>query len=133
MSAHTPSRILLVEDDPSLRLFYSRALRRAGFTVTLQCRGDAALQEAVADPYDLIILDWFLPGIGGLDLLQGIRAGTRSTRVMILSGSGDEVRRTALSAGADYFLPKPCGLDDLTQAAVDLLSGGSQCLAESAA
>jgi DNA-binding response OmpR family regulator len=133
VSAHTPSRILLVEDDPSLRLFYSRALRRAGFTVTLQCRGDAALQEAIADPYDLIILDWFLPGIGGLDVLNGIRAAARSTRVMILSGSGDEVRRAALSAGADHFLPKPCGMDELTQAAADLLRGESRCLADSAA
>ena len=133
MSAPTPSRILLVEDDPSLRLFYSRALRRAGFIVSLQCRGDAALQEAIADPFDLIILDWFLPGIGGLDILQGLRPRAGNTRVMILSGSGDEVRRAALSAGADYFLPKPCGMDELTQAAADLLRGESPCLADSAA
>jgi DNA-binding response OmpR family regulator len=109
-------RILLIEDDSSLSFFLVRALRRAGYEVVTEYRGDTGLQRALTDRFDLIILDWYLPGSTGLEVLKALRANMIDTRTMMLSGSGDDIRDEALQAGIDSFLAKPCGLDTLIEA-----------------
>jgi DNA-binding response OmpR family regulator len=114
-------RILLIEDDSSLSFFLARALRRAGYDVFIECRGDTGLQRALNESFDLIILDWYLPGSTGLDILKALRANMIETRTMMLSGSGDDIREEALDVGIDSFLAKPCGLDALIDAVANVL------------
>ena len=109
-------RILLIEDDSSLSHFLVRALRRASYEVVSECRGDTGLQRALNERFDLIILDWHLPGATGLEILRELRANLVDTRTMMLSGSGEDIRIEALQAGIDSFLAKPCGLDALVEA-----------------
>lgn len=113
-------RILLVEDDSVLAAFLVRALRRAGHTVETLTRGDHALRVALAHGCDLLVLDWQLPGLDGLAVVRALRLAGNPLPVLILSGKGDFRRDEALAAGADDFLSKPCGLDELTQAVAAL-------------
>jgi two-component system, OmpR family, copper resistance phosphate regulon response regulator CusR len=111
--------ILLVEDDPTLNLFFVRALRRAGHTIETHTRGDDGLRAALACEYDVAVLDWRMPGLNGFDVIAGIRAAKPDQRVLLLSGAGDIGRKEAIAAGADAFLGKPCGLDELIRSVAD--------------
>jgi two-component system, OmpR family, copper resistance phosphate regulon response regulator CusR len=113
MNPMKPLHILLVEDDPTLNLFFVRALRRAGHTIETHTRGDHGLQAAITGDFDVAVLDCRLPGLDGFDVIAGIRAVKPEQRVLLLTGAGDIGKREALAAGADAFLPKPCGLDEL--------------------
>jgi DNA-binding response OmpR family regulator len=115
-----PLHILLVEDDPTLNLFFVRALKRAGHTIETHTRGDYGLHAALTGEFDIAVLDWRMPGMDGLDVIAGIRAAKPEQKVLLLSGAGDLGRREAIAAGADAFLSKPCGLDEL-------LSSVSRC------
>lgn len=114
-------RILLIEDDSALSHFLVRALRRAGYEVETECRGDTGLQRALKERFDLIILDWYLPGATGLEIHRELRANMIDTRTMMLSGSGEDIRVEALQNGIDYFLAKPCGLDALVEAVAHVM------------
>ncbi len=107
-------RVLLIEDDPSLGTFYSRALKRSGHEVATEVRGDDGLDTALQSAPDVVVLDWFLPGLSGISILKQLRASGYQNPILMLSGSGDEARHEALEAGANAFLAKPCGLADLT-------------------
>lgn len=115
-------KVLLVEDDPSLCTFFKRALLRAGYEPTTLLRGDEGLIAATTSEFDLIVLDGYLPGVDGMDILKELRLRGDETPILMLSGSGDRAREQALEAGANAFLPKPCGLDDLTNAVAILTS-----------
>lgn len=106
--------VLLIEDDPSLGVFYTRALKRAGYEVTIERRGDDGLRNALLHPYDLLILDCYLPGMDGIAILRELRAQGSEVPALVVSGVNESVRQAALEAGASAFLMKPCGLDELT-------------------
>ncbi len=115
-------RVLLIEDDPSLCTFFSRALKRAGYDVTIEHRGDLGLQSAQNFPPDLLVIDCFLPGLNGVRVLRELREQGFEAPILMLSGSTDLVRDEALEAGANAFLAKPCGLEDLTNCVAMLTS-----------
>lgn len=116
MNASQPLQLLLVEDDDDLLLFFCRALRRAGHQVETCLRGDEGLRLALSGRFHLLVLDWHLPGIDGYAVLSGVRAAGVPLRVLMLTGYGESHREAAMSAGADAFLEKPCGLEDLVAA-----------------
>lgn len=117
MSDSNSLNILLVEDDDALLLFFSRALRRAGHSVETCARGDDGLNLALSGRFDLLVLDWRLPGLDGHAVLSGVRAAGRSLPVLMLTGYGDTHREFAMAAGANAFIEKPCGLEELVAAA----------------
>jgi DNA-binding response OmpR family regulator len=96
-----------------LRMLYARALRRAGHRVHTHERGDDGLRFSLGTKLDLVILDWHLPGLNGFQILTALRDAQRPVRIMMLSGSGADARENAIQAGADAFLEKPCGLDEI--------------------
>jgi DNA-binding response OmpR family regulator len=118
-------RVLLIEDDPSLCTFYSRALGRAGYEVILEHRGDDGLRLALTLPFDIIVLDWYLPGMDGISVLKELREQGSDLPVLVLSGSGDLGREEAIASGADAFLGKPCGLQELSNC-VSLLAASAE-------
>ncbi len=102
-----PDRILVVEDERSIRTIIEYALQEAGFTVVMAARGDEALDVFARENIDLVILDIMLPGIDGLEVCRRIRA-TDSTPIIMLSARGEELDKVlGLELGADDYVTKP--------------------------
>lgn len=107
-------KILLVEDDAQVAQFVERGLRELGHIVTHQSDGRNGLIAAMAEQYDVIILDRMVPNVDGLKLLQTIRATGDDTPVLFLSALGDvDERVRGLRAGADDYLAKPFSFTEL--------------------
>ena len=107
-------KLLLVEDDPTLRSTLERALARRGLQVSTCDDGLRALAQWQAAPPDVVVLDLSLPGLDGLQVLERARQAGLATPVIILTARGtvgDKV--LGLDAGADDYLPKPFDLDEL--------------------
>ena len=109
----TPSSplVLVVEDDPETRQFYSEALRREGFAVEQAHNGHQALHKALEMDPDLILTDIAVPGIDGIELCRRLRADSRTHDIPVLAISGYVDRQyadRARMAGADQMLAKPC-------------------------
>ena len=107
-------RLLLVEDDPSLRAAVADGLRDAGYAVDDAGSAEAALGLLDVDPCDLVVLDIGLPGADGLSLLGTIRRRGMTVPVLVLTARGSvEDRVTGLDAGADDYLAKPFAFAEL--------------------
>jgi two-component system alkaline phosphatase synthesis response regulator PhoP len=100
-------RILVVDDEQSIRTIVEYALKDAGFDVVTAGRGDEALAAMERDPVDLVVLDVMLPGMDGLEVCQRIRA-ERSVPIIMLSARGEELDKVlGLELGADDYVTKP--------------------------
>ena len=114
-SSATP-RILVVEDEETLSLLLSYNLESEGFIVECVERGDEADIRLLENPPDLVILDWMLPGVSGLEICRRMRArqATRSLPVIMLTARGEESERVrGLSTGADDYIVKPFSVPEL--------------------
>jgi two-component system, OmpR family, response regulator CpxR len=101
------ARILMIDDDSELCALVGRFLAAEGFDVDRARNGTEGLQRARAAEYALIMLDVMMPDMNGFDVLQRIRAGSR-TPVLMLTARGDTLDRVVgLEMGADDYLPKP--------------------------
>ncbi|MDN3543848.1 MAG: response regulator transcription factor [Roseateles asaccharophilus] len=106
--------LLLVEDDPAMRLSLTRSLERRGLRVQAVADGPAALDLWPKSQADVVLLDLSLPGMDGLDVLARGRAAGLRTPVLILTARGTVGDRIlGLNVGADDYLPKPFDLDEL--------------------
>lgn len=107
-------RILLVDDEVELTDPLSRVLTREGYQVDVAYEGMAGGRLAVQGTYDLLILDWMLPGQTGLTICQKLRAQGRTTPVLFLTAKDTiDDRVQGLDAGADDYLIKPFELREL--------------------
>ncbi len=107
-------RILIVEDEMDLADFVIRGLREEGFVVEHASDGQSGWKVMESGTWDLIVLDWWLPGEDGLDILRRYRDSRASTPVLFLTARdsvADRVR--GLDAGADDYLCKPFAFDEL--------------------
>ncbi len=107
-------RILVVEDEPQIADFVVRGLREEGFTVEHAADGNDGWHACRSAPWDLILLDWWLPGRDGLSVLQECRAAGNTTPVLMLTARdavSDRVR--GLDSGADDYLCKPFAFAEL--------------------
>ena len=107
-------RILLVEDDPKLAKFIESELTLEGYHVTVTLNGlDGLMIARTAEP-DLLILDWMLPGVSGLDICLRLRSTGVQVPIIMLTAK-DEVpdRVTGLNAGADDYVTKPFSMEEL--------------------
>jgi two-component system KDP operon response regulator KdpE len=107
------ARILVVDDEPALRRTLQANLGARGYDVTAVETGEAALQQAGVQVPDLVILDLMLPGLSGLDVCRALRAAS-AVPILVLSARGEEQTKVqALDLGADDYLTKPFGMDEL--------------------
>jgi len=107
-------RILVVEDDPTLRQALTFNLTREGFEVTTAADGESALTAARGQRLDLILLDVMLPAMSGIEVLRVLRRDGVSTPVIVLSAKGDEIDRVVgLKVGADDYVTKPFSRPEL--------------------
>jgi two-component system KDP operon response regulator KdpE len=108
-----PARILLAEDDRALRQSIAAVVREGGFTVDVVPDGIQAAQHLREKPYDVVLLDIGLPFVDGWQILQEIE-GRRQPSVIVISARGEERDKVrALDLGADDYLTKPFGADEL--------------------
>jgi two-component system, OmpR family, response regulator len=109
----TAPAVLVVEDDPGLRVLIARALQQNGFAVFQACSGPEMWHTLEQRPVDLILLDVMLPGKNGIDLCREIRA-RRDVPIIFVSAKVDETDRViGLELGADDYIPKPFGTREL--------------------
>lgn len=107
-------RVLLVEDDVLLGDGLQQGLIQQGYAVDWLQRGDEAEAAMLAHCYDCVVLDWQLPGLTGVELLQRLRARRDTTPVLLLTARDALTDRIAgLDVGADDYLVKPVALDEL--------------------
>ncbi|MFE1747938.1 two-component system response regulator RppA [Coleofasciculus sp. H7-2] len=107
-------RILLVDDEVELTEPLSRVLSREGYSVDLAYDGASGSQMALQGGYDLLILDWMLPEIAGLEICQQMRSRKDATPVLFLTAKDTiDDRVLGLDAGADDYLVKPFELREL--------------------
>ena len=107
-------RVLVVEDDRTLRTALAFNLTREGYEVQTAVDGEQALATARDGRLDLILLDVMLPGMSGIEVLRVLRKDGVSTPVLILSAKGDEIDRVVgLKVGADDYVAKPFSRPEL--------------------
>ncbi|MBT4865550.1 MAG: response regulator transcription factor [Planctomycetaceae bacterium] len=107
-------RILVIEDDAAIRRAVVDALTSAGYRADDAGDGETGLQAADSDNFDLVLLDLILPGIGGLEVLAGLRESQPATPVIILTAMGEEADRVrGLQLGADDYVVKPFSVREL--------------------
>jgi two-component system KDP operon response regulator KdpE len=112
MSAR-PLRVLVVDDEPPIRKLLRMGLGTQGYQILDAPNGKAAL-ELMAEQPDLVILDLGLPDMQGLELLRLIRERNEQVPIVVLSSRGDETAKVqALDLGADDYVTKPFGMDEL--------------------
>src|ERR1700749_402219 len=125
---HTAApRIMVVEDESSLAMLLAYNLEAEGYLVDREERGDEAELKLAETTPDLIILDWMLPGVSGLEICRRLRAreATRTLPIIMLTARGEEAERVrGLSVGADDYVVKPFSV-------VELRAGGRALLRRS--
>lgn len=106
-------RLLLIEDNASLRDATRQYMQEAGFIVDTAATGDEGLWAAEENPYDVVLLDLMLPKVDGMEILRRLRAKENPVHILVMSArDGLDDRLQALDAGADDYLVKPFSLSE---------------------
>ena len=114
MTQLPPMRILVVDDEPPIRRFLRTSLTAQGYSVLEATDGHDALNVFRRNAVDLIVLDLGLPGTDGFDVIKQIREQGSNVPIVILSARNDEAGKVkALDLGADDFVTKPFGMDEV--------------------
>jgi two-component system KDP operon response regulator KdpE len=109
-----PLKILVVDDEPAIRRFLRTSLTAQGYLVTEAENGTAALEDLRRRPIDILVLDLGLPDINGLDIIERVRGQGSTVPIIVLSSRTDETGKVkALDLGADDYVTKPFGIDEL--------------------
>src|SRR5258707_9849790 len=109
-------RILIVEDEEPLTMLLRYNLEAQGYAVETSARGDEAEVKLKENPPDLVVLDWMLPGLSGIELCRRLRARPETERlpIIMLTARGEESERLrGLSTGADDYVVKPFSVPEL--------------------
>jgi len=107
------STVLVVDDEPRIRKALQVNLVARGYTVSLAATGEEALRSAREEPPDLVLLDLGLPGISGVDVIEGLRGWTEVPIIVLSVREQESDKVAALDAGADDYVTKPFGMDEL--------------------
>ncbi|OIH93690.1 DNA-binding response regulator [Curtobacterium sp. MCBA15_001] len=109
----TPARVLLVDDDETIRLAVARSLRDEGLVVLDVPDGSALQQDLTRFVPDLVLLDWMLPGASGIQLAARVRTGSDAAIVMLTARDEVDDRLRGFAEGADDYVVKPFAMAEL--------------------
>ena len=117
-------RILVVDDQESMREMLSELLRMMGYDARAVDGGDQALQSLQDTETDLVITDLNMPGMDGMELMKRIKGLYPRLPVIIITGYGTfNTERQVLSSGADGYIPKPCTINRVQETVNQALAG----------
>lgn len=122
------SRILIVEDEPDVLLLLENRVRGAGHDVQSASDGERGLELALAEEPDLIILDWMMPKLDGIEVLERLRAdevGGGIKVLMLTARSQQNDVDRAFAAGADDYIVKPFSSRELVERIATLLEAAA--------
>jgi two-component system, OmpR family, phosphate regulon response regulator PhoB len=129
------AKVLIVEDEQPLVALLTYNLEAAGYSVTVETRGDDAEMAIAEQQPDLLVLDWMLPGISGIELCRRLRqrSSTKALPIIMLTARGEEADRVrGLATGADDYVVKPFSVAELMARVKALLRRMNPALAEDA-
>ncbi|MDX6325708.1 MAG: two-component system, OmpR family, operon response regulator KdpE [Nocardioidaceae bacterium] len=107
------TRVLIVEDEPGVRKALAINLRARGYEVAAVANGKAALAGAATDPPDVVVLDLGLPDIDGTEVIEGLRGWSQAPIIVLSARESQHDKVDALDVGADDYITKPFGMDEL--------------------
>jgi len=121
------TRILIVEDHPTMREAMRLVLEGEGFSIDEAADGSAALDRVRRDPPDLLFLDLNIPGAAGADVLATLKGdpATADIPVIVVTATGEEGRAEAIRLGADAYFTKPFSPTALLRTVETVLAGGA--------
>ena len=113
-------KILVVDDSKAMRMIVRRCLREAGYgdcSIEEAANGAEALAKINAAPPDLVLSDWNMPEMSGLELLKAMKAGGSSVKLGFITSEGTPtMRMTAMAAGASFLVAKPFSVESFQRA-----------------
>lgn len=110
------TKVFLVEDEQSIITLVEYNLKKEGFKVAFSSNGEEALKEIKSHEPDIVLLDWMLPDLSGIDVCKSLKKDTkfRDIPIIMLTAKGEEEDKvSALNAGADDYITKPFGHAEL--------------------
>src|SRR5579862_8339863 len=109
-----PLNVLVVDDEPAIRRFLRTSLSAQGYRVSEATDGQEALNGMRRSPIDVLVLDLGLPDVDGVDIIEQLRGQGSAVPIIVLSSRSDESSKVkALDLGADDYVTKPFGIDEL--------------------
>ena len=108
-----PARVLVIDDEPQIRKFLDISLRAQGYQVALAANGEEGLTALAIQGADLVILDIGLPGKDGHEVLKELRQWSQAPVIMLTVRAGEAEKVAALDAGANDYVTKPFGVQEL--------------------
>lgn len=106
-------KVLLIEDEKNMSRFIELELRHESFSVTVAYDGEVGLHLAMAEDWDVILLDLMLPGMDGMEVCRRLRALKKTPVIMITARDSVTDRVIGLDCGADDYIPKPFAMEEL--------------------
>jgi len=117
-------RVLVIDDEGTVRISCERILEEEGDEVILTNRGEDGLARLEGEDFDAVLLDLMMPGVGGLETLRRIRERKPRLPVVVITGyATPEVEEQCRESGATAWLPKPFGPDELVAALEQAMEG----------
>lgn len=106
-------RVMIVEDDESVRHLYSHILKNSGYDVIEAVDGQEALTKYLEQPCDMVITDMNMPVMNGMDLIEELRRHSPDVSIIMITAYGtSHTHREALKRGSDDYIPKPFEIED---------------------
>ncbi len=125
--------VLIVDDSKTSRAYCRAILSAAGHDVMEASDGEQALDRMADHPPDCVVLDLFMPGLSGLEVMEVLGGRSESTPIVVLTSSLDETdRQRCMRLGARAFVNKPVSCEELTRAVRDALATGGTLFASTA-
>jgi len=119
-------KILVVDDSKAMRMIVTRTLRQAGFgdhPVTEAADGKLGLEALQREAFDVVLSDWNMPEMTGIELIQAVRAAKIPVRFGFVTSEGTEsMRKQAAEAGADFLIAKPFTVESFEMALRGILA-----------
>jgi len=124
-------RILIVDDDQKMTSLLEYFFKSEGYEVDIANNGYAALSKISKEPFDLVLTDFHMPGLTGLDILPKIKKLQPGVAVIVITGLGsDEIRRRSLERGASAYVQKPINFYELKALIDEVLSSNKKRVLE---
>jgi DNA-binding response OmpR family regulator len=115
-------RILIVEDETRISTLLKMYLQRESYQVDVEHNGEDGLTRALNEDYDLILLDVFMPGKNGFQVLEELRKSKETPVILLTAQNGEEDQQRAAELGASGFISKPFSPGDVVSKVRELLA-----------